>query len=154
MDHGTQRRKDPLKNLVGCRVGDVSYALPIGIVREIVNPLPVIELPGAPPAVQGVADYRELVVPVVDLRVRFAVAATHNRGTKWIIVRGKSRNLALVVDSVIGVFRSGDLRPAPRLGIGDDLRGIEGVTSHEGSLVFVIDAARLEELVVDVGDHS
>ncbi|CAN5616873.1 chemotaxis protein CheW [soil metagenome] len=150
MDHGTQRRKDPLKNLVGCRVGDVSYALPIGVVREIVNPLAVIALPGAPPGVRGVADFRDIVVPVVDLRVRFGVPDTQTRRTKWIIVEGKSRVLALVVDSVTGVFRSGELRDAPRLGAGDKHRGIEGVTTHDGALVFVVDATRLEELVADV----
>jgi purine-binding chemotaxis protein CheW len=154
MEHAPQRRKDPLKNLVGCRVGEVSYALPIAIVREIVNPLPVIELPGVPHAVEGVADYRELVVPVVDLRVRFSVAKTLSRSTKWIIVNGKERSLALVVDSVIGVFRSGELRPAPQLGGSEDLRGIEGVTTHDGSLVFVIDPSRLEELVRAVGSPS
>ncbi len=150
MEQGAQRRKDPLKNLVGCRVGEVTYALPIQVVREIVNPLPIIELPGAPPGVSGVADFRELVVPVVDLRLRFSVPATVTRRTKWIIVDQRSRVLALVVDSVVGVFRSGELREAPRLGAGDDLRGIEGVTTHEGALVFVVDAARLEELVADV----
>lgn len=150
MEQGAQRRKDPLKNLVGCRVGDVSYALPIQVVREIVNPLPIIELPGAPAGVCGVADFREIVVPVVDLRVRFGVPATVTRRTKWIMVDQRSRVIALVVDSVVGVFKSGDLREAPRLGAGDDLRGIEGVTTHEGSLVFVVDATRLEELVADV----
>lgn len=147
MDYGTQRRKDPLKNLVGCRVGEVAYALPIAIVREIVNPLDVVELPAAPAGVRGVADFRENVVPVVDLRVRFGVSPVDTRRTKWIVVEGTSRMLAIVVDSVIGVFRSGELREAPRLGKGDDVRGIEGVTNHEGELVFVIDPSRLEELV-------
>lgn len=150
MEQSSPRRKDPLKNLVGCRVGDVSYALPIQVVREIVNPLPIIELPGAPPSVCGVADFREMVVPVVDLRVRFSVPATVTRRTKWIMIEQRGRVIALVVDSVLGVFRSGELREAPRLGAGDDMRGIEGVTSHEGTLVFVVDAARLEELVADV----
>ena len=44
-------RPDPQKSLVGFAVGDVSYAVPIGEVREIVNPLVLTELPHAPAAV-------------------------------------------------------------------------------------------------------
>lgn len=147
----SQKRADPAKNLVGCVVGDVSYAIPIAAVREIVNPLPIVELPGAPLAVLGVADYRDEVVPVVDLRTRFGLgAAPVTRKTKWIILRRGEHALALVVDVVTGVFRSGELKPPPALGSGDDTRGLEGVTSHEGNLVFVLDAERFEELVAPV----
>lgn len=145
------KRKDPAKNLVGCVVGDVNYAIPIAAVREIVNPLAVVELPGAPPAVIGVADYRDEVVPVVDLRTRFGLGPSPvTRKTKWIILHRGESALALVVDVVTGVFRSGELRPPPALGGGDDTRGLEGVTTHEGSLVFVLDADRFDELVAPV----
>ena len=64
-------RHDPTKTMVGFVVGDVQYAVPIGQVREISNPLAVVELPRAPASVVGVAYYRGEVVPVVDLRGRF-----------------------------------------------------------------------------------
>ena len=147
----SQKRKDPAKNLVGCVVGDVNYAIPIAAVREIVNPLSIVELPGAPPAVMGVADHRGEVVPVVDLRTRFGLGpGPVTRKTKWIILNRGESALALVVDVVTGVFRSGDVRPPPALGSGDDTRGLEGVTTYEGSLVFVLDAARFDELVAPV----
>ena len=152
-----RQRHDPSKNLVGFLVGDVSYAVRIEAVREIVNPLEIVELPRAPKAVLGVADYRGVVVPVVDLRVRFGLPpAAESRRIKWIVleVSGKEqsgaaavpsstgRYAALVVDSVTDVFGTGgaDIRPAPPLGSGDDLRGIEGVANHGDRLVFVLDA--------------
>ena len=63
-----RQRIDPRKSLVGFVVGDVTYALEIGAVREVTNPLPVVALPQAPPAVVGVADYRGAIVPVVAAR--------------------------------------------------------------------------------------
>ena len=39
MDH--RYRHDPSKTLVGFSVGDVHYAVPIGRVREIANPISV-----------------------------------------------------------------------------------------------------------------
>jgi purine-binding chemotaxis protein CheW len=141
-------RDDPSKSLVAFLVGEVKYALPIGAVREITKPLPMVELPHAPPAVVGVAEYRGEVIPVVDLRMRFGQPATApTRKTKWIVAMVSTRTLALVVDAVTEVFGTagGDLRRVPMLGSGDEARGIAGVTSRDG-LVFVLDTARLAEL--------
>jgi purine-binding chemotaxis protein CheW len=153
-----RHRHDPAKNLVGFLVGEVAYAVRIEAVREIVNPLDVAPLPRAPRAVRGVASFRDEVVPVIDLRIRFGLGPSEaHRKHKWIIVdvtaRARSaahepapvqptgRFVALVVDAVTEVFGTGgeEIRPAPALGAGDDVRGIEGVASYGGSLVFVLD---------------
>jgi purine-binding chemotaxis protein CheW len=118
-------------------------------VKEITNPMPLVELPHAPRAIVGVSDYRGEVVPVVDLRARFGLAPSdRTRKTKWIIVDVAGRSVAVIVDAVTEVFGTGgaDLRPAPSLGGGDDLRGIAGVTNHSGRMVFVLDTGRLREL--------
>jgi purine-binding chemotaxis protein CheW len=147
MEH--RQRHDPSKNLVGFSVGAVHYAVPIAQVKEIANPIPLVALPHAPPAVVGVADYRGEVVPVVDLRTRFGLSPmTATRKTKWIVVGVGGRLVALVVDFVTEVFGTGGagLRPAPTFG-GHDVRGISGVTNYEGALVFVLDTSRLKDLI-------
>ena len=153
-----RQRHDPTKNLVRFLVGDVAYAVRIETVREIVNPLGIIELPRAPMSVLGVAAFRGEVVPVIDLRVRFALdPSSAPRRSKWIIVdvapkpkiipheptppKSIGRFVALVVDAVTEVFGTGGqaVRPAPSLGTGDEVRGIEGVATYDGDLVFVLD---------------
>ncbi len=157
-----RQRHDPSKDFVGFVVGDVEYAVRIHGVREIANPLPIVGLPHAPRAVIGVADFRGELVPVVDLRTRFNLEAVQvTRRTKWIVVdvqapvggakpigRAKERLVALVVDMVTEVFGTGgvDVRPAPSLGSGEIERGILGVTSRGGGLVFVLDPGRLRDL--------
>ena len=150
-----RHRHDPSKDLVGFLVGDVMYAVRIEVVREIVNPLPVVEMPRAPATVKGVADYRGEVVPIVDLRERFGLPPVEKtaRKTKWIVLDVGPRRIpgmpalgaryaALVVDAMTEVFglAGGELRPAPALGDGSDARGIEGVTTLGKRLVFVLDA--------------
>jgi purine-binding chemotaxis protein CheW len=165
-------RHDPSKSLVGFVVGDVEYAVAIACVKEIANPLTVVPLPHAPKSVIGVADYRGEVVSVVDLRIRFGLAATATtRKTKWIVVDAgtraaerepvpatpgapasqsgpEERLVALVVDAVTGVFGTTgtELRPPPELGAGEDARGIAGVTTNDDTLVFVLDATRFRDL--------
>jgi purine-binding chemotaxis protein CheW len=142
-----QQRKDPSKNLVECVVGDVRYGVTIAVVREIVNPLPTVPLPSAPSWVVGVADYRDDVVAVVDLRTRFGLPAETSPRTKWIVVHRDGVSFALVVDAVTEVFRSGDVRPAPPLAEGAEVRSLEGVTTHGDDMVFILDTGRLAELV-------
>jgi purine-binding chemotaxis protein CheW len=147
---GSKQRPDPQKSLVGFVVGDVRYAVPIASVREIVNPLPLTPLPHSPHSIAGVADHRGEVIPVVDLRMRFGLPpAVDQRKAKWILVDVESRAVGLAVDGVTEVFGTGgaELKPAPALGGGEDLRGIVGVTSHDDVLVFVLDVARFDALV-------
>ncbi len=168
-----RQRHDPTKNLVGFLVGDVAYAVRIEAVREIVNPLDVVELPRAPKSVRGVASFRGEVVPVIDLRVRFGLGPIDvHRRNKWIIIdvtpRARSAAhepapvqpagcfVALVVDAVTDVFGTGgeEIRPAPALGAGDDVRGIEGVATNAGGLVFVLDVRAFNALAEAVAREN
>ena len=69
-----------------------------------------------------------------------------------ILVRAVDRTFGLAVDRVTDVFGTGgvEIRPAPALGGGEDSRGIVGVTSYEGALVFVLDVTRLHALVSSI----
>lgn len=173
MNPTPRHRSDRTKNLVGFLVGDVRYAIDILRVREIINPLPLVDLPHPPPSVIGVADHRGEVVPVLDLRQRFGLPAqAPTRRTKWVVVAVEDRSVGLVVDAVTDVFGAGpsEAREVPRLG-DHDARGITAVFSLGGDeapaeearagrvgrgLVFVIDVERVAEptLRVDLGAVS
>jgi purine-binding chemotaxis protein CheW len=142
-------RPDPQKSLVGFVVGEVAYAVRIDHVREIVNPLPITELPHAPHTIAGVADHRGEIVPVVELRARFGLPALPDpRRSKWILIDVTGRGVALCVDRVTEVFGTGgaDLKPAPALGSGDDVRGIAGVVSRSDGLTFILDVGEFDVL--------
>jgi len=146
-----RHRPDAHKNLVGFVVGGVEYAVDIGRVREVVNPLPVTRLPHTPPEVAGVADHRGEVVPVIELRVRFNLDERRpdERRTKWILVTVGQRVVGLVVDAVTEVFGAGEgeIRPTPEVGGNSELRGISGVARHDGKLTFVLDVGRFLSIV-------
>jgi purine-binding chemotaxis protein CheW len=149
----SRARIDPQKTLVGFVVGDIRYAVDIGVVLQIVQPLELAPLPHLPESVIGVADYRGDVVPVVDLRVRFGLQSqAPSRRTKWIVANVGGKAAALVVDGVTDVFgtQGTELRPAPGLGGGDDRRGILGDTMQDAKLTFVLDVTRLRPLVDSV----
>ena len=98
-------------------------------VKEIRGWSPVTRIPQAPDAVLGVLNLRGLIVPIVDLRVRFALASAEFTPLTVIIVLSLrtetgQRECGIVVDNVNDVvdIAADTIRPSPELGAGYDQR--------------------------------
>jgi purine-binding chemotaxis protein CheW len=145
------------KNLVGFEVNGVCYAVDILQVREIFRPLVTLKIPCSGviggTGLAGVADHRGHVVPVIDLRVRFAaltsglasVRPPRERDARWLIVAVHNHLVGLVVDRVTEVF--GSSQPASRdvshLSRPEVANLIQAAYRHRDSLVFVLEVERL-----------
>src|ERR1700693_6095481 len=57
--------------IVGVRIGNETYGVRIGAVREIVRVPEITAVPSAPDTVEGVINLRGKIIPVMDLRKRF-----------------------------------------------------------------------------------
>ena len=142
------------RDLIRVEVDSVMYALEIARIREIVNPLPLIELPRERAAVLGVSDYREEVVAVVDLRRLFGLAPQEPmRRTKWLILETSRGLVAVVVDAVHDVFSSENnrQREVPILDERHLERGIKSAYRYHERLVFLLDAERVAQPGFDIG---
>jgi len=134
------------KDLVRVEVDGVLYAFEVAQVREIVNPLSLIELPRERAFVRGVSEYRDEVVAVVDLRRLFGIDSMEpTRRTKWIVLETAGRLVGVIVDSVVDVFSSEEdqQRDVPVLDQRQRERGITHAYRYNGELVFLLDAARV-----------
>jgi len=141
------------KDLIRVEVESVLYALQVSRIREIVNPLPIVELPRERDFVLGVADYREEVVAVVDLRGLFGLPRQEpTRRTKWIIIESSHRPVGIVVDAVLDVFSSAEHRErdVPILDERHRERGITSAYKHADGLVFLLNVDRLAEPAMDL----
>jgi purine-binding chemotaxis protein CheW len=144
-----QKRTEESLQMVGFRVGENEYALDIMRVKEIINPVRVTSVPKAPPFIEGVIELRGAILPVVDVRRRFDLAAADaTRSTKFMIVGldvGDRRMIvALVVDGVSEPLRvaKDQIKPAPELAQGA-ARYFSGVVHREGRIFMVLDLDRL-----------
>ncbi len=61
-----------LQQIVGFRIGKENFGVPIAIVHEIVRMMEITVVPDAPSYIEGVINLRGKIIPVVDLRKRFA----------------------------------------------------------------------------------
>lgn len=77
------------------------YAIPATSVVEIVRAVAVMPLPGAPPIVTGLIDYRGAILPVFDVARRFQHTSRPVRAAhRLIIATAGARTVALHVDDV------------------------------------------------------
>jgi purine-binding chemotaxis protein CheW len=127
-------------------LGSQTYALPVGEVQEIRATGAWSTLPGSPPWVLGVMNLRGLVIPMFDLRMRFAIAAgEHSTAAPVLIVVAARGKLAgLVVDAVMDVtdIPKAAIRTASG-GATLEARCVSGVASLGDSVVIILDAAAL-----------
>jgi purine-binding chemotaxis protein CheW len=134
------------------RLGDQEFGLPIAAVEEIARPPDhVTPLPKAPAFIDGVMNLRGSVVPIVDLRKRFRLAARQPGGAQRILVLaiggGKT---GFMVDGVSEVMKvsAGAIRPAPQLS-SEQTRLIGRVVNLEAQvrMILLVDPGELLERV-------
>jgi purine-binding chemotaxis protein CheW len=150
-DQPDEPRRTDARNLVRFIVGDTCYAFDVSSVEEVANPSQLTSLPDMGAAIAGVTDHRGRIIPVVDLRAKFGAPITHQRQTKWVLMRSSYGLVGFVVDRVVDVVSAeGPMNPAPRLGAAGTTRAIVGVVNVEGMLVFVLDEDAEASIVANV----
>ncbi len=133
------------------------YGIGILKVKEIIGMMPVTHVPQTPEFVKGVINLRGKVIPVVDLRLRFALeAAAYTERTCIIVVEvaGASGSvmMGIVVDAVSEVLniRGADIENTPAFGVRLDTDFILGMAKAAGGIKILLDIDRVlnsEDLV-------
>lgn len=135
--------RGPLSEYLAFRLASDTYAVPIGIVREILKPPPLAEVPRAPREVLGVASVRGMLITVIDLRLRLRLAAEEpTRKSRILLVESAEEELiGLLVDEVHQVYRlaEGEIESAADVLGGQVADHVMGVGRPEGELVILID---------------
>jgi len=138
----------PRQLKVAClQVGQQYYALDIMCIKEIIRPLPIVEVPKAPEYVDGVINLRKAVIPVVDLRRRFGLAAAVDDLSKRriVICAIDGRIVGLLADAVTEVISClpGDVRPTPYYLNGAEAEFFPGVCRKGEQLMMLLDPRKL-----------
>ncbi|MBY6242657.1 chemotaxis protein CheW [Methylosinus sp. Sm6] len=105
-------------------VGGEIFAIDAERVREILDPAPVTEVPGARDFVRGLINVRGKVVPMADLRPRFGMeVAEATPDTRFVVIEvdldGEPTVVGIVADKVYEVAELplSSLGAAPRIGM-------------------------------------
>jgi purine-binding chemotaxis protein CheW len=135
-----------LRELLVFTLGDEQYAIDILKVQEIRGYESVTRIAGAPAFIKGVVNLRGSIVPIVDMRLKFALGeASYTPFTVVIILNVLERTVGIVVDGVSDVIQLAPdaIREAPEFGAAVDTAYIEGLSQVGDSMVIVMDIERL-----------
>lgn len=129
-------------------LGEEVFAVPVTMVREILDYRPASRVPGGPAWMLGITDVRGQGVPMIDLRARLGLSPVDaTLATRVLIVdlalADRTLSLGLVVDRVIAVatYERDRLEPAPDIGMRWRSDHIAGVVREPDGFVIVIDVA-------------
>jgi len=119
------------------------YALPLQDVERIVRAVFVTSLPLAPKVVLGAIDVAGQVLPVFNLRQRFALPERPLAlEDQLLIARTARRRVVLAIDRALGIIEEPAMTPTDLGGFTPNLAHIRGVISRPDGLVLIHDLER------------
>jgi purine-binding chemotaxis protein CheW len=127
-------------------LGTEEYGVDILKVQEIRGYDKVTPIPSAPDYLKGVVNLRGVIVPIVDMRVKFRLPEVrYDEFTVVVILRFASRVIGLVVDGVSDVIAltASEVKEAPQLGSVVDSSFIAGVATQDDRMVLLLDIEKL-----------
>jgi purine-binding chemotaxis protein CheW len=126
------------------------FAVPVELVREILDMRQPFRIPEAPAHLAGLIDVRGRAVPVIDLRLKLGLPPRAASADTRILVLdvpvdGRLLSLGLIADRVFEVtaLDADSLTPPPDIGTAWDCDYIEGIGRRGDTFVVIFDLARL-----------
>jgi purine-binding chemotaxis protein CheW len=128
------------------KLGSEEYGVDILSVQEIRGYDTVTRVPEAPDYIKGVINLRGVIVPVVDLRLKFKLGdAAYDEFTVMIVLNLKGKVIGAVVDGVSDVIQveAEQIRPTPEFGGIIDTRFISGIATVGERMLILLDIESL-----------
>ncbi|HEV8123678.1 MAG TPA: chemotaxis protein CheW [Gemmatimonadales bacterium] len=127
------------------RVGSQEFAIDIFQIERILRYEKPATLPSAPDFLEGVVQYGDSVVPVVDLRKRLEVPAALGEEVRIMVLRLDDQKVGVLVDQVAEVARvdSTTISSPPPMVRGLAAEYIAGIISRPGRTIVMLQAGKL-----------
>lgn len=128
------------------RLGKEEYGIEILKVQEIRGYDTITRIANAPAFIKGVINLRGVIVPILDMRIKFNLGEPHyDQFTVVIILNLSGRVIGIVVDGVSDVINLDTelLRPAPEFGGVIDTEYIIGLGTLEERMLILVDIEKL-----------
>ena len=143
------KRVDPAdggREFLAFTLGEEEYGIDILKVQEIRGYEAVTRIASAPEFIKGVINLRGIIIPVVDMRIKFKLGTpVYDQFTVVIILNVAGRVVGMVVDSVSDVITLSreQVRPAPEMGSTFDTQVMLGLGTIEDRMLILIDIDKL-----------
>ncbi|HSY29461.1 MAG TPA: chemotaxis protein CheW [Burkholderiaceae bacterium] len=127
-------------------LGKEEYGIHILKVQELRGYETVTRIANAPEFIKGVVNLRGIIVPIVDMRIKFNLGEpTYDQFTVVIILNIGGRVMGMVVDSVSDVITltADQVKPPPEMGTAFNTNYLIGLGTLEERMLILIDIDKL-----------
>ena len=129
-------------------IGDESYGIGIRYVTEIINIIPIIQVPDLADYVKGIINLRGKIIPIVDIRLKFKKEEReYDDKTCIVVVEIHGVSLGLIIDRVIEVasIDEQNISPPPTIDQNKDSTNnyIDGIGKMNNQIWLLIDCNKL-----------
>lgn len=134
------------RELLTFTLGGEEYGIDILKVQEIRGYDAVTAIANTPDFIKGVINLRGIIVPIVDMRIKFRLGnAEYDQFTVVIILNVANRVVGMVVDGVSDVITltPEQIRPAPEFGSAIDTRYVMGLGTVDERMLILVDIEKL-----------
>jgi purine-binding chemotaxis protein CheW len=146
MERPDQAMQASAREYLTFRLGHEEYGIDILKVQEIRGYEPPTRIANAPSFIKGVVNLRGVIVPIVDLRMRFGCEKSEYNGfTVTVVLNVGGRVVGAVVDSVSDVLEipAQAVKPAPEIQSAIDARFILGLGQVGDRMLILLDIESL-----------
>lgn len=121
-------------------INNETYGIEVLRVKEIVGMTTITTVPNSEKYLKGVINLRGIVVPVIDLRLKFSLPEKeYDSFTVILIIEHKDSLVGVIVDSVSDVISApGQLQDVPNFNVSLDRDVIKGVLNKENNLIIIL----------------
>jgi purine-binding chemotaxis protein CheW len=134
------------KEFLAFTLGQEEYGIDILRVQEIRGYEQVTRIANSPDFIKGVVNLRGIIVPIVDMRIKFNLGTpTYDQFTVVIILNIAGRIMGMVVDSVSDVttLSPEQVKPAPEMGTTFDSDYLIGLGTLNERMLILVDIDKL-----------
>lgn len=119
-----------------------TYGIEVLRVKEIVGMTTITSIPNSEKYLKGVMNLRGIVVPVIDLRMKFNIPEKeYDTFTVILIIEMRDFIVGVIVDSVSDVITApGPLQEVPNFHVSIDKEVIKGVFNKDNNLIIILNA--------------
>jgi purine-binding chemotaxis protein CheW len=132
--------------VVGFRIGNETFGVRIGSVREIVRVPEITSVPSAPDTVEGVINLRGKIIPVMDLRKRFGQIDIHpDKKNRILVVELENKLIGLIVNAASEVLKipPSEIEAPGSVFAEGESSYVTGVGKLRGRLIILLDVSKL-----------
>ncbi|GAB6189273.1 chemotaxis protein CheW [Marinitoga arctica] len=130
---------------VSFRIEDERFAIDINHVDTVIEYQKTTKIPEASDFIEGIVNFRDGVLPIINLRVKFKYPQFEDiNKAKILVVKIGEKKFGLIVDEVKEVInvKQEQLEEAPDVG-GTQAEYISGIIKMDDGMIFLIDVEKI-----------